>query len=100
MSQAMESEGYRIAKTNLAEIQARFDALLDACDAYRAQLEAEIEKAEREATMPDQYAKRLRMHLTSNDELIQVLETFTHDALVRASDRISLIQVAAEGKFV
>ncbi len=97
---ATESAGYRIAREHLAEIQARYDALLNACDAYIAALRVEQEQAERDPSLPPAYAGRIRGHIASGEELLQVLESFGHDALIRASDRTAMIQIAYEGRFV
>jgi hypothetical protein len=99
-SGAAESPGYRIAREHLAEIQARYDALVDACDAYIAALRAEQEQAARDPSLPPAYATRIGGHIASGSELLQVLETFAHDALIRASDRTAMIQIAYEGRFV
>lgn len=95
-----ESAGYRIAKESLAEIQERYDDLLDACERYVERLQEEIARAEQDPSLPQQYALRMKMHVSTGGELVQVLETFVHDAMVRASDRAILIQIAAEGRFV
>ncbi|MCC7106627.1 MAG: hypothetical protein IT307_15930 [Chloroflexi bacterium] len=99
-AKAAESPGYRIAKEKLPEIQERYDDLLDACESYLGELRAELARVEGDTSLPPAYAARLGSHVTTGEELLQVLETLAHDALVRASDRAVLIQIAYEGRFV
>lgn len=92
--------GYRIATESLAEIQGRYDQLVDAVERYHRRIAAEPARAEASPGIPEHYPSRVAMHMASSKELLDVLETAAHDALVRASDRTILIKVAAEGTFV
>jgi D-proline reductase (dithiol) PrdB len=88
------------ARRHVEDIQATYEALMEAVDRYRRWLEATI-AAERAKPLPD--AVKLQAFLPQLrylDELQAALETSAHDGLVRVSDRVVRIRHWEDGTFI
>ena len=92
---------YKEVKERVSTLQDKFDALFDEAEEFRTWIEETIEEGKES---PDknrqQVSKRLGNQHLELSNFIEGLEEAPADALLRLQDRIIILKVAEEGKFV
>ena len=92
---------YAEVKERVSTLQDKFDALFDEAEDFRTWIEETIEEGKES---PDnnrqQVSKRLGNQHLELSNFIEGLEEAPADALLRLQDRIIILKVAEEGKFV
>lgn len=91
---------YAASKKSAQRIEECFDALAAACDDHVKLLNDLIVREEGKPEPNTALLGRLKLNARLASELLEVVDTTTHDGLIRAVDRLILIKVAAEGRFV
>ncbi len=91
---------YERVKVSVDELDARFYALLDACDGYSDLLE-QLSVEQRAAEEPNAELLRRYGHQSQQvDQLRDALEGAPLDLLLRIVDRILMIRETEEGRFL
>ena len=96
----MADDYYTICKDHTDRIKARYDELTVACDQYLETLGRLIEEEQAKPEPNQALIGRLRGNSATAGEFLDILESVAHDGLIRATDRVIMVKIAAEGKFV
>jgi hypothetical protein len=91
---------YGTCKAKVAEIQERYDALIDAVEDYKALLTTILAECDPE----DEYDKHLSvvagLQRNTTNGLLGTLDTELHDDLIRLSDRVIRFKHLEDGIFL
>lgn len=91
---------YTRARNALEAIQRKYDELVSATERFGIVIDEALASEQAAGAVNDQLVARLLRHRTAIADFMQVLETIAHDHLIRASDRITMIERAERGEAV
>lgn len=91
---------YDRVKPLVAGLEERFYELLNACDAYDRELEDVVAGLDEDDEAAQELTRRLRHQQREVRELTECLEDDAMGVLLRIRDRIVMVRVTEEGRFV